>query len=295
MTQRNRRRQRRRGGIGGKLLLILGGIFAAIAIAAVAVASWVLDVAADAPSLASCKPVERGGNTTLYAADGSKLGPVASAGGARPRSRSSGSRRACSWRRWRSRTSASTSTAGVDPEGNPPRHAEEPRSRRSGRGRLDDHPAAGPEPLHRQPRAHDRAQDRRGEAGGSSTPSATRAAESSAPTSTSPPTARSTGSTAVGVGAASRFYFSKPVWELSLPQAALLAGLPQAPSQYNPILNPRAAKARRNAVLRKMAKLGYVTGERARAAEAGGAAGWTSPTATSSTASPTSSTTSKTG
>src|SRR4029077_15459743 len=36
------------------------------------------------------------------------------------------------------------------------------------------------------------------------------------------------GATAVGVGAASRFFFSKPVWNLSLPQAALLAGLPQA-------------------------------------------------------------------
>ena len=53
------------------------------------------------------------------------------------------------------------------------------------------------------------------------------------------------GSTAVGVQAASQIYFSKPVWKLTLEQAALLAGLPQAPSEYNPILNParRAANA----------------------------------------------------
>ena len=74
----------------------------------------------------------------------------------------------------------------------------------------------------------------------------------------------------MGVGAAARIYFSKPVAKLSLTQAALLAGLPQAPSEYNPILNPGAAKARRNQVLRQMAKQDYLTPERARAAQAAG-------------------------
>ena len=78
MTQRTRRRQRRHGGIGAKLLLVFGGVFAVLAIAAIAVTSWVLDVAAEAPSLATCKPIDKGGNTVLYAADGSKLGLVAS-------------------------------------------------------------------------------------------------------------------------------------------------------------------------------------------------------------------------
>jgi penicillin-binding protein 1A len=78
------------------------------------------------------------------------------------------------------------------------------------------------------------------------------------------------GSTAIGVGAASQIFFSKPVWKLNLPQAALLAGLPQAPSEYNPILNPTAARARRDAVLRQMIKLGYAEPERARAAMASG-------------------------
>jgi penicillin-binding protein 1A len=71
------------------------------------------------------------------------------------------------------------------------------------------------------------------------------------------------GRTAMGVQAASKIYFSKPVWKLTLEQAALLAGLPQAPSQYNPILNPRAATARRNEVLDKMADLGYIDRSRA--------------------------------
>ena len=78
------------------------------------------------------------------------------------------------------------------------------------------------------------------------------------------------GSTAVGVQAASRIYFSKPVWELSLTQAALLAGLPQAPTDYNPILNPGGARERRNEVLAKMADLGFVSGGEARTAESSG-------------------------
>ena len=75
------------------------------------------------------------------------------------------------------------------------------------------------------------------------------------------------GSTAVGVQAASRIYFSKPVWKLDLRQAALLAGLPQAPTDYNPILNPAGARERRDEVLAKMAELGFVSGGEARAAE----------------------------
>jgi penicillin-binding protein 1A len=57
------------------------------------------------------------------------------------------------------------------------------------------------------------------------------------------------------------------VWKLDTAQLALLAGLPQAPSQYNPLLYPKAAKARRNEVLAKMAKLGYLAPARARKLE----------------------------
>src|SRR5690349_8209421 len=76
--QRIRRRQRRRGGIGGKLALVFGGLLAVVAIAVIAVTSWVLDVAADAPPLSSCKQVDKRGNTTIYAADGTLLGRVSS-------------------------------------------------------------------------------------------------------------------------------------------------------------------------------------------------------------------------
>jgi penicillin-binding protein 1A len=76
------------------------------------------------------------------------------------------------------------------------------------------------------------------------------------------------GQTAVGVQAAARIFFDKPASQLNLEQAALLAGLPQAPSQYNPLLDSSAARQRRNEVLTKMAELRYISGAQAAAAKA---------------------------
>jgi penicillin-binding protein 1A len=75
------------------------------------------------------------------------------------------------------------------------------------------------------------------------------------------------GQTAVGVQAAARIFFDKPVSQLDLEQSALLAGLPQAPSQYNPFRYPGVARQRRNQVLAKMEQLHYITPARARATE----------------------------
>ncbi len=61
---------------------------------------------------------------------------------------------------------------------------------------------------------------------------------------------------------------TSPASQLNLEQAALLAGLPQAPSQYNPFLDSSAARLRRNEVLTKMAELHYISGAQAAAAKA---------------------------
>ena len=76
------------------------------------------------------------------------------------------------------------------------------------------------------------------------------------------------GQTALGVQAASRIFFNESAYQLNLQQAALLAGLPQAPSQYNPFLYPAAALQRRNEVLDKMAELHYISQTQAAAAKA---------------------------
>ena len=75
------------------------------------------------------------------------------------------------------------------------------------------------------------------------------------------------GQTAIGVQAASRIFFDKPASQLDLQQSALLAGLPQAPSQYNPFRDAAETKRRRNEVLAKMAELHYVSASAASAAE----------------------------
>ncbi len=66
------------------------------------------------------------------------------------------------------------------------------------------------------------------------------------------------GNQAYGVEAASQTYFSRHASKLSVWQAALLAGLPQAPSIYDPFRNPKAATARRNEVLASMRDAGYL-------------------------------------
>ena len=66
------------------------------------------------------------------------------------------------------------------------------------------------------------------------------------------------GHNAYGVEAAARTYFRKSVGELSVAEAAILAGLPQAPSKYSPVSSPQKAKERQRYVLRRMAEIGAI-------------------------------------
>ncbi len=75
------------------------------------------------------------------------------------------------------------------------------------------------------------------------------------------------GETALGVGAAAETFFNKPVWKLTLAQEALLAGLPQAPSEFNPFQYKGRALARRHQVLQAMVSSHYITQRQASAAE----------------------------
>jgi penicillin-binding protein 1A len=67
------------------------------------------------------------------------------------------------------------------------------------------------------------------------------------------------GSGAYGVADAAWVYFSKPVKDLTLPEMAMLAGLPSAPSDYSPLVNEKVAKERRDTVLLRMQDSGYIT------------------------------------
>jgi len=67
------------------------------------------------------------------------------------------------------------------------------------------------------------------------------------------------GHRAYGIVAASQVYYNKSLRDLSLAQAAMIAGLPKAPSKYNPIINPERALSRRDHILNRMRVLNYIT------------------------------------
>ena len=67
------------------------------------------------------------------------------------------------------------------------------------------------------------------------------------------------GQRAYGIGAAARIYYGKTVQQLTLAEMAMIAGLPKAPSKYNPVANPERALIRRNWIIGRMLKLGYIS------------------------------------
>lgn len=67
------------------------------------------------------------------------------------------------------------------------------------------------------------------------------------------------GQRAYGFAAAAQIYFGKPLERLTLAEAAVLAGLPKAPSAYNPVANPQRARQRQQYVLRRMKELGHIS------------------------------------
>jgi penicillin-binding protein 1A len=257
MGQRDRRRKRRRGGLLGKLLLVGASLLLIAGLAAIAVTSWVLNVAAEAPSLASCKKVNRHRNTAIYAADGSKLGLVASEDARAP----------VPIGRIPKRLQLATVAiedqrfyehGGIDPEGILRAAVKDLEAGKTVEGGSTITQQLVRKLCIRNPQ---RNLERK-------IVEAKLAIEYSEHHSrveilgqylNSASYGTVEGATAVGVGAASKIYFSEPVWKLSLAQEALLAGLPQAPSDYNPLLHPRQARERRNAVLAKMAQLGFIS------------------------------------
>jgi len=66
------------------------------------------------------------------------------------------------------------------------------------------------------------------------------------------------GQRAYGFAAASQIYFGRPLKDVTVPEAAMLAGLPKAPSAYNPVTNPKRAKTRQLYVLRRMHDLKFI-------------------------------------
>jgi penicillin-binding protein 1A len=261
MTQRARRRRRRLRDSGRKkLLLALGVPLTLVVIGAIAGAVWLISIYNSAPSLASLNPITKGAVSKVYAADGSLIGVIHSDKIRQPIASSQipqdlkDATVAIEDRRFYSH-------GGIDPSA----------IIRAGWEDL----TAGGKPV---------------EGGSTITQQLVRNLYIADPQDTlkrkiieahlaneeedqhskdwiltkylnTASYGTNEGATAIGVEAAAETYFSKHAKDLDLTEAAMIAGLPQAPSQYNPLLNPRAALARRNEVLRAMEQQGKITQE----------------------------------
>jgi penicillin-binding protein 1A len=259
MTQRARRRLRRRnhGSPGRKILLAFGVIAAVAAIGVAAAAAWVINVWDSAPALAELKPITKGTISRVYASDGSLLGVIHSDNIREPVPSD------------KIPAEVKQATVAIEDKG------------------FYDHGAIDPAAIIRAGVADIGAGGKPVQGGSTITQQLVRNLYIAHPQDTlrrkiieahlasdlesqhskdwiltkylnTSPYGTNDGATAIGVEAAAEEYFSKHARDLTLPEAAMIAGLPQAPSEYNPFLNPRSARARRNEVLQAMLQQGDI-------------------------------------
>jgi penicillin-binding protein 1A len=262
MTYRERRRHRRGRG-RSKILLAVAVVGICVAIGLLSLAGYVISIAASAPPLSSLKPIDQGTSSSVYAIDGSRLGFI----------QSDEIRTPIPLTRIPTAMQAATIAiedqrfyhhGGVDYEGIMRAAIKNLEAGKAVEGgstitqQLVRNLYVGRErTLQRKIREARLAEELEQK---HSKRWILQSYLNSVPYGTVD------GQTAVGVQAAAETFFDKSAKNLTLEEAALLAGLPQAPSELNPFQNPKGAIDRRREVLRKMWKQGYIT--KARAGEA---------------------------
>src|SRR5271165_3113479 len=267
MSRQSRMRRRRRGGAGARFLIVSASVvLTALLIGTIAAVGYVLDVARSAPSLSSLRPLLSGGSSQVLASDGTRLGFI----------QSDIVRTPVGWSEIPANLKNATVAIedqrfykhdGVDFTGI---------FRAAVKDALTGAPVQGASTITMQLM-------RNLYLGGDQHTLKQKIIEAKLALDyekkhhkhyilteylNSVPYGTVGGQTMIGVQAAARTFFDKPVSQLDLAQSALLAGLPQAPSQYNPFASPAAARERRNEVLAKMAELHYISAARAASAEA---------------------------
>jgi penicillin-binding protein 1A len=263
--ERNRRRRRNQGGPHRIIFLTLGLVFTGIAIAGIAAVAWVINVANSAPSLETKKPIELGATSRIYAADGTRLGFI-NANILRTPVTSDQVPEVVRQATVAIEDRRFYEHKGVDFEGivrAGVKNLESKKDIQGGStltmqlvrnlytGERARNGIAGYKRKIREAKLAQELEDRH--PGHRGKLWIVNKYVNSVPYGTVG------GQTAVGIQAAARVFFDKPASRLTLREAALLAGLPQAPSNYNPFLDKGAAIARRNDVLQRMADQGYIT------------------------------------
>src|SRR4051794_7466971 len=255
--QRKERKRRNKGGVGKKLMLAVALLVTVLLIGAASVLGYIASIAATAPDINDLKPIDKGAISEIFAADGSRLGYV----------QSDEIRTPVQWNdipvALRQATVAIEDKRfyehhGVDYEG----------VVRAGwknltSGKTVQGGSTITQQLVRALYIKDPKRDFKRKIREAKMASELEKQHSKRWILNSylndVPYGTVGGKTAIGVEAAAETYFGKHAKDLSLVQSALLAGLPQAPSQYNPFQNERAAFQRRNEVLQAMADNGYIT------------------------------------
>jgi penicillin-binding protein 1A len=258
MTHRQRQfRKRRHGGARSKTLLGLVVIALVAAIALLSVAGYVLAVTATAPALSELKPIDKGESSVIFAADGTRLGYV----------QSDEIRTRVPWsdmpQDLRDATVAIEDERFYKHEGVDYGAIVRAGIRNIESGKTVEGGSTITQQLVRALYIEDPKRDF-----ARKIREAKLASELEDKRSkrwilhnylNSVPFGTVGGRTAVGVEAAASTFFAKHARDLTLPEAALLAGLPQAPSRYNPFRNPAAALQRRNKVINQMAENRMIT------------------------------------
>jgi penicillin-binding protein 1A len=266
MTHRQRqvRKRRGKGNVRKRAFLGFALVLVALGLAALSAVGWVIAVAASAPDIKDLKPSDKGQNSVVYAADGSRLGYVASDTNRTP----------ITWEDMPLSVRQATVAiedkrfyehGGVDFEGIVRAGVKNITSGKTVQGGstitqqlvralyIKD-PTRDLKRKIREAKMADELENQH------TKPWILREYLNNVPYGTVG------GQTAIGIEAAAITYFSRHAKNLNLSQSALLAGLPQAPSLYNPFQNPNAALKRRNEVLRAMRSSGYITPQEAQRA-----------------------------
>ena len=268
MTRRQRRVRRNQSGPRTKIVAAAAVIGGLILTGALAAGGWVLGIASDAPDVSQMKPINKGQNSVIYAGDGSRLGLIDSDEVRTPISLDKipkviqDATIAIEDERFESHN-------GIDYEGGLRALVKNIES-----GEISEGASTLTMQLMRNlyitnPKRDFERKIMEAQMAFDYEKDHTKDQILQSYLNTAP-YGTNQGRTAIGVEAASKVYFSTKPEKLTLPQAALLAGLPQAPTDYNPIQNPRGAKERRDEVLDAMASNDFITEARAKQAKAAG-------------------------
>src|SRR4051795_7822368 len=255
--QRKERKNRNKGGVGKKILLGFGLLITIILIGVASVVGYIASIAASAPNINDLKPIDKGAVSEVFAADGSRLGYV----------QSSEIRTPIAWDDMPVALRQATVSIedkrfyehhGVDYEGIVRAGWKNLTSGKTVQGGSTITQQLVRALYIKDPKRDFKRKIRE----------AKMASELEQQHSkrwilenylNDVPYGTVQGRTAIGVEAAALTYFGVHAQDLNLVQSALIAGLPQAPSQYNPFQNERAALGRRNEVLQAMADNGYIS------------------------------------